>query len=48
MFAYYFIYFGYSDLTDLCQWNNHCVIEKDLKWNIDIVLTHIVRYIIVK
>jgi hypothetical protein len=20
---YYFIYFGYSDLTDLCQWKNN-------------------------
>jgi hypothetical protein len=45
MFAYYFIYFGYSDLTDLCQWNNNRVFEKDLKWNIDVVLTHIVSYI---
>lgn len=44
MFAYYFIYFGYSDLTDLCHWNNNRVIEKDLKWSV-VFLTHIVSYI---
>jgi hypothetical protein len=45
MFAYYFIYFGCKDLTDLWQWNNNRVIEKDLKWNIDVVLTHILSSI---
>lgn len=41
----YFIYFGYSDLTLFCQCNINHVIEKDLKWNTDVVLTDIVSYI---